>query len=329
MELTYEQWKQARKEIKRRMSVSGWSVLIYNLIVTVCTIGIMTVEVISKLTKGLISGDFVSIEKAVYQSAESAWGYILAGAIGLLILLLWKKPRFFRREIFAKGAPMKGGSFFTILCVFISGQMLFQIVTTGLEFGLNCVGYTITNGLESLQTDPDNFSMFLYAGILAPITEEILFRGLVQRSLLPFGKKFAILLSSLTFGLFHVNLIQIPYAFAVGLILGYVAAEYNIVWSMVLHVINNLVLGDLLYRLFGWMPMETANLIVWSIILAFSVAAVVLVIIKREDIKAWLQRERIVGAYASCYFTCAGTIALLILMGISTVMTTRSMITPF
>ena len=129
MELTYEQWKQARKEVKRRMSVSGWSVLIYNLIVTVCTIGIMTVEVISKLTKGLISGDFVSIEKAVYQSAESAWGYILAGAIGLLILLLWKKPRFFRREIFAKGAPMKGGSFFTILCVFISGQMLFQILT--------------------------------------------------------------------------------------------------------------------------------------------------------------------------------------------------------
>ena len=328
MELTYEQWKQARKEIKRRMSISGWTVLIYDWIVSICVIGVMAAEVISKLAKGMILGNTVSIEKALLQSSQSAWGYILAMAIGLIILLLWKKTRFFRKEILAKGAPMKTGSFFVILCVFISGQMLFQILTTGLELGLNCFGYTITNGLESLQTSPDNFGMFLYAGILGPITEEILFRGVVQRSMLPFGKKLAILVSSLTFGLFHVNLIQMPYAFAVGLILGYVAAEYNIVWSMVLHVINNLVLGDLLYRLFGWLPMETANLIVWGIIMAFSVVAVILVIIKRADIKAWLQREHIIGAYAGCYFTCAGTIAMLIVMGISTVITTRSMITP-
>ena len=37
--------------------------------------------------------------------------------------------------------------------------------------------------------DTDNFIMFLYAGILAPITEEILFRGVVQRTLLPWGRR--------------------------------------------------------------------------------------------------------------------------------------------
>ena len=329
MELTYEQWKQARKEVKRRMSVSGWTVLVYNWIVSICATGIMAAEVIAKVAEGMISGDFMSIENAVLQSAENAWGYVLAVAIGFLILLFWKKPRYFRNEIFAKGAPMKAGSFFAILCIFISGQMVFQVLTTGLEFGLNCFGYTITKGLESLQANSDNFSMFLYGSILAPITEEILFRGFVQRSMLPFGKKLAILVSALTFSLFHVNLIQIPYAFVVGLVLGYVAAEYNILWAMVLHMINNLVLGDLLYRLLGWLPDETANLIVWGVVLAFSVAAVVLLVVKRRDIKAWLQKEQIVGPYAACYFTCAGTIAFLIVMGISTVITTRAMITPY
>ena len=90
-----------------------------------------------------------------------------------------------------------------------------------------------------------------------------------------------------------------------------------------------LVLGDLLYRLLGWLPDETANLIVWGVVLAFSVAAVVLLVVKRRDIKAWLQKEQIVGPYAACYFTCAGTIAFLIVMGISTVITTRAMITPY
>lgn len=328
MELTYEQWKVARKDIKRRMSVSGWALLIYYGIMNVAVIGWMMVETLLNLFSGAISGDFSSIEEAVTQSAESGWGYFLAAAVGFLILLLWKKPRFLREEVFTKGAPMKPGDFFTILSIFLSVQLVFQLGATVLELILNAFGYSIVEGMESLQTDPDNFSMFLYAGILAPISEEILFRGLIQRSMLPFGKKFAIFVSSLTFGLFHGNLIQTPYAFAVGLVLGYVAAEHNILWAMVLHMINNLLLGDVLYRLLGGLPDETANLIVWGIIVAFAVVALILMIAKRRKIAAWLRQEKMIGAYAGCYFSCAGTIVLLIILGLSTVFTTLMMITP-
>jgi hypothetical protein len=127
--------------------------------------------------------------------------------------------------------------------------------------------------------------------------------------------------------LFHGNLLQIPYAFAVGLVLGYVAAEYNIVWAMVLHMINNLVLGDMLYRILGGLPTETADLIIWGIILAFSVMAVILVIAKRKEIAAWLRSERIVGPYLGCYFSCAGTIVMLIFMLVNTVIATVAMVT--
>ena len=328
MELTLEEWKQARKGIKRRLSTTGWALLIYFAIMNVAVIGYMLISALDELIQGAVSGNLTAFEQAITESAESAWGYFIAAAIGFLILLIWKKPRYLKDEIFAKGAPMKAGTFFVILCIFLSGQMVFQIGATGLELILNAFGYTIEEGMASLQSDPDNFSMFLYAGILAPITEEILFRGLIQRSVLPFGKKLAILVSSITFGLFHGNLIQTPYAFAVGLVLGYVAAEYNIIWAMVLHMINNLVLGDMLYRVFGAFPEDTVNMIIWGIILVFTVAAVILMIIKRKEIAAWLRSERIVPAYAGCYFSCLGTIALLIIMGLNLLVTTFVMVTP-
>jgi len=328
MELSYEAWKLARKDIKRRLSAPGWALLIYFGIMNGSVIGFMIVDIFDDLVRAIISNDPAMLEQAIMESAESAWGYFIAAAIGFVALILWKKPRYFKEEIFAKGAPMKAGLFFTILCIFLSGQMVFQIGTICLEWILNTCGYTIAEGMESLQSDPDNFSMFLYAGILAPITEEILFRGVIQRSVLPFGKKLAILVSALTFGLFHGNLIQTPYAFAVGLVLGYVAAEYNILWAMLLHMINNLVLGDMLYRVFGSFPEETVNMIIWGIILAFTVAAVILMIIKRKRIAEWLRSERIVRAYAGCYFSCAGTIVLLIVMALNLWMTTSAMITP-
>ena len=326
--MTYEEWKVARKGVKRYMSVPGWALLIYYFILNASVIGFMVVEVTGKLLQGIIAGDYLSIENAVTQAFESAWGYFFAAVIGLSILLIWKKPRFLKYEIFAKNAAMKAGDFFSILCIFIGGQLIFQIGTSLLEVILNLFGFTITEGLASLETDPNNFSMFLYAGILAPVAEEILFRGLVQRTMLPFGKKFAILISSLTFGLFHGNLLQTPYAFAVGLVLGYVAVEYNILWAIVLHVINNLVLGDLLYRVLSPFPEDVMNLIVWGIIFAFSVAGAVVLIAKRKQISAWLHKEQLIIPYVGCYFTCAGTIAMLIVLGISTLITTFEMITP-
>lgn len=328
MEMTYEQWKAAKKDLRRRFSVIGWTALIYFAIMNVAVMGWMFVEVIIQLIQGLTSGGFGAIESVIMESAESAWGYFLAAAVGLIVLLIWKKPRYFREEIFVKGAPMKAGSFFIILCIFISGQMVFQLGASLIEVILNSFGYTLMEGLESLQTDPNNLSMFLYAGILAPISEEILFRGLIQRTMLPYGKKFAIFVSSFTFGLFHGNLVQAPYAFAVGLVLGYVAAEYNILWAMVLHMINNLLLGDLLYRILGGVGDETANMVVWGVILAFTVMAVILAIVKRREIGAWLRSDRIVGAYMGCYFSCAGTIVLMVILGLNIIATTFMLVTP-
>ena len=326
--MTWEEWKAMKKGLRRHLGVTGWTLVIYYIILNVSVFLWVFAESLLKSMRYILSGDMLAMEQALYEASESGWGYFLAALIGFVILLLWKKPRFWRQEIWARGKPMTCGSFFGILCVFLGGQLISQLMLVGLELVLNLFGLTIVEGVEALSVDPDNFSLFLYAGLLAPITEEILFRGLIQRSLLPFGKRFAIFCSAFTFGLFHGNLIQTPYAFLVGLVLGYVAAEYSIGWAMLLHMINNLLIADSLNRLTAGLPEEAAAIVVWAVLLFFGVAAIVVLISKRKDIRVWRQQEMINRTYLGCFFSSAGVIVFLILMTIMMVVSLYLMITP-
>ena len=316
MEMTWEQWKAMKKELRRRFSGTGWTLLIYYIILNVAVIFWMFFETIFTMLQQFPVMEPADLEQIAMEASQSGWGYALAILIGMLILLLWKKPRYFKEELFVKGLPMSAGTFFGILCVFLGGQFLSQMMLSVTEVVLNLFGYSILGGLEALAVDFSDFSMFLYAGILAPITEEILFRGLVQRSLMPFGKRFAIFCSAFTFGMFHGNLVQTPFAFLVGLVLGYVAAEYNIFWAMLLHMINNMVVADMLNRVLSFLPEMTAGVVIWLVLLAFAVAALVILIAKREKIRQWRTAETVHKTYLSCFFTSFGMVAFTVIIGL-------------
>lgn len=328
MEMTWEEWKAMKKGLRRHLGVTGWTLVVYYMILNVSVFLWVFAETLFRSFRYILSGDFSAMEQAMYDASESAWGYFLAAAIGMVILLIWKKPRFWKYEIWAKGRPMKGTDFFGILCVFLGGQLLSQIMLIGVELILNIFGLTIAEGVEALSVDPDNFSMFLYAGLLAPVAEEILFRGLIQRSLMPFGKRFAIFCSAFTFGLFHGNLVQTPYAFLVGLVLGYVAAEYSIGWAMLLHMINNLLVADSLNRLTSGLTDEAAALVFWAVLLFFGVAAIVVLATKRKDIRLWRQQEKINRTYLGCFFSSFGMIVFTVLMTGMMIVSLYLMITP-
>ena len=95
-----------------------------------------------------------------------------------------------------------------------------------------------TAGLDSSITLP----MLLYSVLLAPVCEELIFRGTTMhlaRRALPFW--LANTMQALLFGLFHMNWIQGIYAFALGLVLGYVCEKGgSIYYSIRLHILFNL-----------------------------------------------------------------------------------------
>ena len=110
-----------------------------------------------------------------------------------------------------------------------------------------------------------------------------------MRRLEKYGSFFAILFSSLLFGIMHGNLAQIFFAAAAGLIFGYLAMEYSIVWSILLHILNNLVFSDLLSRFTEGLPEAAANLISYGIMGIFTVIACVFLYKKKDSIRAWLK----------------------------------------
>ena len=82
--------------------------------------------------------------------------------------------------------------------------------------------------------------VFAGAVIVAPLAEEFAMRGIVMGSLRKFGDNFAVIVSAILFGLMHGNLVQIPFAFVVGLALGYAVIKTgSITTGILIHFINN------------------------------------------------------------------------------------------
>jgi len=67
--------------------------------------------------------------------------------------------------------------------------------------------------------------LILIVGILAPVFEEIFYRGLVQGALLKRGLRpwLAIAITAVVFGLVHFQLLQLPGLIVAGLLFGYLA----------------------------------------------------------------------------------------------------------
>ena len=316
-----------RKQIRRDFGRQGWVLLIYygilNLFVTLVVVADSVLKTITSYAQNGYGMDPDIMDRFVSESLSgNAWGYFVAAAVGFGILWICKGTQFTFREIYTKGKPMKFRDLMAILCIFMTAQLLFQIIYTVVEMILNIFGLSAMAALESATlSGVDSFSMFLYAGLLAPVAEEILFRGLILRNLLPYGKKIAIFVSALLFGLYHGNIIQSPFAFAVGLVLGFVAVEYNIVWAMALHMFNNLIISDLISRLTYDMNMIAAAVINVLVIYGLAITGIILAIVRRREIGAYLRREPMNRYYLKCCFSSAGMIVLMVVMALSMLLT--------
>lgn len=284
------------KQVRGKVNQVCTTLLVYYLIMNVASIFVLIVDVGIHLISNYFQGlpfDSQELFLYIYESAtNNGWGYLFAITAGCAIVLLWKGKEFCFREIFTREKKMTPGVFVVLLCVFIAPQTILQFVAPLLEWLLNMMGFSVMQALEMAAIETNTVSMFLYVCFLGPISEELLFRGLLLRILRPYGKKIAILLPAIAFGLFHGNVIQAPFAFLVGLVMGYVTVEYSIVWAMVLHVFNNFILSDLLSRLTAAYPL-VGVLLLWVILIGALIATVVLLIVYRKKTAAYLRQKRI------------------------------------
>lgn len=91
------------------------------------------------------------------------------------------------------------------------------------------------------EIETNTVSFIFLAVLFAPIAEEVLFRGIVTQLLLnKYHPTKAIIISALIFALIHVNPSQIPGAFVMGLLFGWIFHKTgSLIPCIIMHFINN------------------------------------------------------------------------------------------
>lgn len=308
--------KYVNRFLRREFRVIGWLLVAYYGIMNLMVAAAVLSDTMRQSLEALSQGRFLS-EPDLQDIMGNGWGYVATVAIGMLFLFCWKEDRFWKKSVLACHGRMSVGAFAALVCLCMAAQLVNSLWITGLELVMNQFDRSVSQILESVSGQSDTFSMFLYASILAPLSEELIFRGYILQSLRPYGKKFAVVLSAFVFGIFHGNLLQTPYAFLMGLVLGYVTVEYHIGWAVALHVFNNLILADLLTRLTGGLSAQASETVSLILLGGATAAAGVVMILKRKSIAEYIRSDWMDRRCVKCFFTNSGVIALLVLMALN------------
>lgn len=286
-----------KKSVRKDGSRAGWSMLWYALISMAVSILWMLGETIIRAvirTKDITDTaekDRIFDEVFTYVSEQSGTYMIVGVLVALGFLFLYFRKSGIAKTMFRSEQKMTPSRFGGIACAFFGFQIIFQCGYMLMETLLNLIGYTAESSMEMASAGSQTVSMFLYAGLIGPIVEELVYRGFVMRLLEKHGKLLAVVISSILFGAMHANLPQSIFAFFVGLILGYVAIEYSIKWSIVLHILNNMVLGDLMSMTLGDCSEFLQNIVFYSVNGLFLLIGIIFCIRRRKELGAWIRNN--------------------------------------
>ncbi len=144
-----------------------------------------------------------------------------------------------------------------IIILFFIGQFLTicgNLIGQAVTFIISALtGSDNTANVTDVFTNMPLWFIFALVVVIGPIFEELVFRKLMIDRLGVYGDRLAIIISAISFGLFHGNFTQFFYTAAVGLIWGYVYAKSGRMrYSVIMHMLMNFIGGFLpIYILSG------------------------------------------------------------------------------
>lgn len=130
-----------------------------------------------------------------------------------------------------------------LICVLIGVVVYFlnSYIASFFYCILSLFGFTISGG-EAIQSYPVWLLMInlIFTALLPAICEETVHRGMLLSQVKKKGLGFAIIISSLLFGLLHINIYQFFYASILGLLLAVLTISTNSIYpAMIVHFMNN------------------------------------------------------------------------------------------
>lgn len=249
--------KAEKKEIKKAANLVGAA---YCAMLAVGS----EVQVLFMLALGLFGMSMTQIEAFISDNTVMLLMQIVISALMFTVpyIIVMKIGKIRIGDIAQYKRPKKK-MFWPLIALGMGVCTIGEITTNVFVSALGSIGIEPSYDLGfQYNKDPLSFALiFLAIAVLPALVEEFALRGIVMGSLRRYGDGFAIIISAALFGLMHGNLVQIPFAFVVGLGLGFIAIKSGSVWTASLvHFINNLS-SVLMSYAFLDLPVDMQNVI--------------------------------------------------------------------
>ena len=231
------------------------------------------------VTQALQIGGAMLLEDLIYSTSWGIWAlsyvplYCMAVPVFLLMMqkLIPNAPGRFGTQ------KLSAGGWVRWLVISLSATYILNIVSTLITLLLaQLKGGAVENPLATMQENSSPLMMLLFAGIIAPVGEEFLFRKLLHDKLGGCGEKLYILTGAFIFALFHANLSQLLYAFVLGAAFCYIYVRTGkLRYTIALHITINII-GSVLLPSLAESGSEIAAGLMVFIVLALIVAGIIL-----------------------------------------------------
>lgn len=272
-----------RSMLKRQYSIGGLCMLLHFL---TSQIFIIVVMKIIELMIGLVSGvdNAASINDYMTQSSILSGlnmiTFVLANAIFAMVGIKWSKttrPSLFVTKNFNARYAVEyciiGLALWTVAALLSSeakeifDKLGHSIIPSGME----------EEAVTGLGVAVD----MIYGCIMAPVTEELFFRGMLLRVFSKANQRFAVFATALFFGLTHGNIPQFILTFLLGIFLAHITLKHeSIIPAIIVHMFVNTFV-----TVSSFLPESgiVAGLLNIMLVASLFVGFVLLVIYRRND----------------------------------------------
>lgn len=195
--------------------------------------GIVVLNILVDILIWFVFDDAIDLGNLIINEIFTEGVLILPAVAGMLIKRDNTEP-IYQRLGFKKIKPS------TVVLVILYGIAIMPIGTFANIISMYFTDNEIVESSD-LYLSQNILVAFFFVAILGPFVEEVIFRGIIYRGYRKGGcKMVAALMSSILFGLMHMNLNQFIYALAVGILFSMLVEATGSIWSsFICHAIFN------------------------------------------------------------------------------------------
>lgn len=247
--IPFEPSKNEKKKIRRYFNITGLWIIIHFLLAQGIFFVLLTI-----LKNITMKVDGVDPSQATSQYISGLQNFFNSSSINIslnmIVLMICNIAVFL---IGSKITKIKLGSYFQTTGLKFSNIISYFVISffiryvggfAGVIFEMifNGVDLSVGTQITSYQAPKTIIVAIIYSCLIAPVTEELMFRGFVLKNLSRVSQRFGIFLSAILFGLMHQNVSQFLFAFAFGIFLAHIDIKHNsLVPSIIVHAFSNAV----------------------------------------------------------------------------------------